>query len=176
MAGHVQWNCPIGRRFELGVSGAYGPQDAQPNRHVRQWHYGFDLVLDVGGWEISAEYVQGKQRGATSGDLIADQMLGVERPSCDVAKCLDYKGAYVFVDRRVRHWLIPYARVDWRDATHRDGAQFLYEARSVRATVGANFAITSRIRAKIEYSKNHELGVPYFPHDVLTSSLVVATD
>jgi hypothetical protein len=175
-AAHLQWNFPIGQRFEIGVSGAYGPQDRQRDTSVRQWHYGLDFVLDIGDWQVSAEFVQGKQQGATSGDPVADRMLGIERPSCDVAQCLDYKGAYLFVDRRVTPRFTPYWRIDWRDATHRDGATFLYESHSLRATIGANYAFTSRIRAKFEYSKNHEIGVPSFPHDVLTSSLVVATD
>ena len=102
-------------------------------------------------------------------------MAGAERAGCDVADCLVYKGAYLLVSRRFQRW-IPYARVDWRQATHQRGADFVYEARSVRGTFGLHVDLNSHVRAKVEYNWNHELGVPNFPHDVITSSIVVATD
>lgn len=177
IAGHVQWILPFGQGLELGASGAVGPQDNQPNLDIHQWHYGVDLKLtDLARFDIIAEFVQGRQQGSTTGDPAVDRMVGIERPACDVAQCLHYKGAYVFVDRRVNRWFTPYARFDWRDATHRHGGDFIYEANSIRATVGAHFEMTSRIIAKIEYDWNHELNVPSFPHDVITSSIVVATD
>ena len=47
----------------------------------------------------------------------------------------------------------------------------------MRATVGAQLAVTSRILGKIEYTWNHELdGIPQFADDILTTSVVVATD
>ena len=43
-------------------------------------------------------------------------------------------------------------------------------------TFGFQVEVNSHVRAKVEYNWNHELGVPSFPHDVITSSIVVATD
>ncbi len=180
-AGHVEYRLfqnPNHRRqvVKVGASGAVGPQDGQPSLDVLQWHYGLDLAIeDVLGFDATAEFVQGKQRGSTSGNLAADQMVGLDRASCDVAECLDYKGAYVLVSRQFKRW-IPYARFDWRDATHQRGADFVYEARSVRGTFGLHVDVNSNVRAKVEYNWNHELGVPNFPHDVITSSIVVTTD
>jgi hypothetical protein len=167
IAGHIQWMLPLGQGLELGASGAFGPQDGQPRRSTLQWHYGFDARLrDLAGWDITAEYVQGKQQGRSG-------MAGVE---CDLAPCLTYKGAYVVADHRLKPWITPYVRVDWRDAVHQRGADFVYESHTLRSTVGVHLEMTSRIVGKVEYTWNHELGVPSFPHDVVTSSVVVSTD
>ena len=165
-AGHVQWTFPVGDGFEVGVSGALGPQANQSDASRLQWHLGFDARLrGIAGFDFAAEYVQGRQPGDTM------------TVHCDLAPCLHYKGAYVLVDRRVNSWLTPYVRADWRDAVHAEGVQFVYEAHVARATLGARFAVTSRILAKIEYTFNRELGgIPQFPDDILTTSLVVATD
>jgi hypothetical protein len=164
---HVQYLLPVGQGLELGVSGALGPQDNQPEVGIMQWHIGFDLKLtDLRGFDASAEYVQGKQEGRTE-----------SMTECDAAPCLTYKGAYLLVDRRIKPWFVPYARIDWRDAVHTQGTDFVYESHTLRGTVGAHFEMTSRIVAKIEYTWNHELGnIPQFANDILTSSLVVATD
>jgi hypothetical protein len=169
-SGHLQWMLPVGQGLEVGVSGAYGPQDGQSNLDVRQWHIGFDARLrDLHSFDAAAEYVQGNQPGQ---DAMTDQML-----ECGLAPCLEYKGAYLLVDRRVTKWLTPYARVDWRSAVHIKGSEFVYESHTLRTTVGGQFEVTSRIIGKLEYTYNRELGgIPQFPDDVLTTSVVVATD
>lgn len=172
-SGHLLWKTrfgdtqdPIG--FEVGVSAAVGPQDVQPDNGVHQWHYGFDLRLsELGGWTLTAEFVHGKQQGSSTGSMDRN---------CDLAPCLTYKGAYVLAERRVSTRFTPYARIDWRDAQHRFGPIYAYEANSVRVTVGGQLAVTKRILAKAEYNFNREIGVPQFPHDVFTTSIVVATD
>lgn len=172
ISGHVQWKLPLGRGLEVGVSAMVGPQDGQASTSVHQWHYGFDAKLrDLDRWDVVAEAVQGRQQGRTSSD---PSML--ERARCDVARCLSYKGAYLLVDRRVAPWLIPYLRVDWRDAVLENGAEFVYESHTLRATLGVHLEMSSRIVAKVEYTWNRELEAPPFPHDVLTSSIVVSTD
>jgi hypothetical protein len=165
-AGHLQWTFPVGQGLELGASGAIGPQSDQPEISIVQWHVGFDASLtNVDGFNVTAEYVQGHQPGQTM------------TVPCDLSPCLTYKGAYVLVDHHTTKWLVPYVRVDWRDAVHTSGVQFVYESHVARATLGARFVLTSRILAKVEYTFNRELdGIPQFPDDVLTSSIVVATD
>jgi hypothetical protein len=176
LAGHLEYKLPVGQALWVGASGAVGPQDGQSDLGTMQWHVGIDLnLIDLRGFDATAELVQGKQQGRTSGNLVADQMTGLDRAGCDVAECLDYKGAYVLVSRRFARW-IPYARFDWREATHQRGADFVYEARSIRGTFGLHVDLNSHIRMKVEYNWNHELGVPRFPHDVVTSSIVVMTD
>ena len=167
LSGHVQWMLPIGQGLEIGVSGTIGPQDNQPELGVVQWHYGLDLrLLDLEGFDVTAEYIQGEQEGKT--DLMTTP--------CDIASCLTYKAAYLLVANRVTDWATPYVRTDWRSAVHTSGADFIYESHTFRATVGARFEMTSRIIGKIEYTHNRELGgIPQFPDDVLTSSVVVTT-
>jgi hypothetical protein len=166
-AGHVQWLLPVGSGLELGVSGAFGPQDKQPSTDIYQWHVGFDAWLhDLAGFEATAEYVKGLQQGRTTSTT-----------PCDAAPCLTYQGAYLRVDRRVNNWLIPYVRFDWRDAVHQNGAIFVYESHVTRVTVGAHVEWTPRIIGKIEYTFIRELDpIPDFPDDVITTSIVVATD
>ncbi len=179
VAAHLQWILPIGQGLELGASGAMGPQDGQPAAHVHQWHYGFDLRLrDLDGLDVYAEFVQGKQQGSSAGAAHAADAMNVPSPvaHCGIAQCLTYKAAYVLASHRVRPWLTPYARVDWRDARHQHGIDFLYVTRTMRSTVGLHTVVTSRIIAKLEYTANFELYTPQFPNNVLTTSVVVSTD
>jgi hypothetical protein len=174
---HVQWRLPVGRGLEIGVSAMFGPQDGQPSLSVHQWHYGFDAALrDLDRWNVTAELVHGRLEGRTSPELVQDPMAGLERARCDLARCLSYTGAYVIVDRRIASWLTPYLRIDWRDAVLEKGVDFVYESHTLRTTVGLHLEMTSRIVGKVEYTWNRELDAPSFPHDVVTSSIVVSTD
>jgi hypothetical protein len=174
VAGHVQWKVwpSGGGEFSgdglvVGVSGAIGPQDNQPDSGVAQWHVGADVQLTAfHQFDVTAELVQGSQDGSP--------MSGI---TCGGAPCLTYKGGYVLVDHKVNSRLTPYVRVDFRNAIHLKGADFVYESHTLRSTIGAHFAMTSRIIAKLEYTFNRETGgIPQFNNDILTSSLVVATD
>ena len=177
LSAHVQWQLPVGRGLEIGVSAMLGPQDGQPSLSVYQWHHGFDAALkDLDRWDVVAEVVHGRLQGRTSAELAADAMAGLERARCDLARCLSYKGAYVLVDRRMTSRLTPYVRIDWRDAVLEKGVDFVYESHTLRTTVGLHLEMTSRIVGKIEYTWNRELEAPPFPHDVITSSIVVSTD
>jgi len=165
---HLQWVLPVGKDgLELGVSGAFGPQDGQSDLGIAQYHLGFDARLrNFHHVNVSAEYVQGIQQGRT-----------VTMTPCDAAPCLDYKGGYILADRRMNRWFWPYVRADWRDAVHQKGVEFVYESHTARVTVGAHFEVTSRIIGKIEYTWNRELGnIPQFPDDIVTTSVVVSTD
>jgi hypothetical protein len=166
-AAHVQWRFPLAGGLEVGASGAIGPQDQQSSLDVLQWHVGLDAWLpDLDGFEAKAEYVQGLQQGQTTS--IAP---------CNAAPCLTYKGGYLLADRRVTSWLVPYLRIDWRDAVHENGAVFVYESHVARATLGVHLDLTSHVIAKLEYTFVRELDpIPDFPDDVVTSSLVVTTD
>ena len=169
-SGHLQWMLPVGQGLEVGVSGAIGPQDKQPDVDIAQWHLGFDArLVDLDGFDAVAEYVQGMQQGRTTSST-----------PCNAAPCLTYKGAYLLVDRRVNSWLTPYVRLDWRDAVHTNGSMtnmFVYESHVWRATFGLHVELTNRILAKVEYTFNRELdNIPDFPDDIVTSSIVVATE
>ena len=95
-------------------------------------------------------------------------------PPCDVAACLDYTAWYALVGYRVTNALQPYFRVDYRDALHTYGASFVYISDLYRFTVGLRAELGSRVIAKVEATKVLETGgLPDFPDDVITSSLVI---
>ncbi|MDQ3333645.1 MAG: hypothetical protein M4D80_00565 [Myxococcota bacterium] len=177
VSAHAQYLVPIANGIKVGVSGAFGPQDGQSKSRIHQWHYGFDLfVRAVHKLELQAEFVQGKQQGSSTAlSTQLDVMPGIVEPRCSLAQCLRYKAAYGLASYRATRRFTPYARVDWRDARHQYGVDFLYVSRVVRGTVGAQFAVTPRILGKIEYTYNHELLGPQFPNDVLTTSIVIST-
>ncbi|MDB4955124.1 MAG: uncharacterized protein JWO36_2693 [Myxococcales bacterium] len=154
----------IMKKLDLGVSGAFGAQDLQVDDNVYQWHVGADMHLEWKDLELTAELVHGRADGKTS-------IIG---PHCDVAPCIHYTGAYGLLAYRVSNLLIPYARVDWRDALHESGASFVYISQLVRATVGLRTEIGTHVIVKAEGTVNRELGrIPQFPDDVFTTSLVI---
>jgi hypothetical protein len=152
----------IGDRLDLGASGAYGAQDLQLDEAVRQWHAGADLHLEWKDLELTAELVHGRANGKTSSIR------------CDLAPCLRFTGAYGLVAYRLTNLLEPYARVDWRDATHTSGASFVYISQLVRFTAGLRAELGEHVIVKAEATHDRELGrIPQFPNDVVTTSLVI---
>jgi len=152
-------------KIEVGASGAFGAQDFQPDDGVYQWHVGADFHAEIQDVELTAEYVKGKAKGATSPGMLA---------RCDLAPCLDYQGAYGQVAYRLTNTFVPYVRVDWRDAVHESGASFVYISELVRGTLGLRAEIGTRVIWKVEGTLNRELGrIPQFPNDVVTTSLVI---
>ena len=155
----------LGKKVEIGVSGAYGAQDFQTSNSVGQWHIGGDIHAELADFEITAEFVHGRADGQTSKTSMA---------KCDVAPCLNYTGGYVLLAYRATNVFVPYGRVDYRDALHQSGASFVYIADLWRATVGLRAEIGNHVIAKVEATRNMELGrLPAFPDDVATSSLVL---
>jgi len=113
---------------------------------------------------LSAEYVRGRARGETEPG----------QPTCNLAPCLRYQGAYGRLGYRATNWLVPYVRVDWRDALHRFGADFVYVSELIRGTAGVHLELGPHVTLKAEYTLNRELGrIPQFANDVFTSSAVV---
>ena len=157
---------PIGSGLEIGASGSFGAQDFQTDNSVYQWHYGFDAHLDIAGFDLRAEFVQGAAEGK-------DQ-TGMPEDTCGVTPCLYYKGAYGQFAYRLTNWFIPYLRVEWRNALHRSGESFVYITDEARVGAGLRFDLSSAVIFKAEFIKNLELGViPTFADDIVTSSLVV---
>jgi len=163
VAGRVSYRFPVGAGLEFGGSGLAGAQDMQADSGVLQWQYGVDAHLSINGLEFTAEFIQG-------------QMPGREEPGqapCAGAQCLDVLSAYGLLGYRFTNWLMPYIRVDWRDAQHRHGGRYHYESTLARFTPGVRFEIGEHMIIKGEYTFNRELGrIPQFPNDVLTTSVV----
>jgi len=169
VAGRLSYKFPIaGQGLELGVSGSYGPQALQVSNSIAQWHFGADAKLEYKDLDVRAEWVTGKAEGKTSPTMEAQ---GIE---CDQVPCLRYMGAYGQIGYRLTNWLMPYVRVDGRDALHQNGANFIYVSQLVRATPGVRMEFGPAVIVKAEYTIIHELGpIPQFPDNVATSSLVV---
>jgi len=163
VAGRLSYRFDVGAGLELGASGQFGAQDLQPADDVYQWQYGVDLHLDVRGVEFASELVIGRVDGATA--------PGEE--ACGSAPCLDFKAAYGLLGYRALNWLMPYVRVDWRDALHQSGASFVYVSKLMRVTPGVRFELGTHLAIKAEYTINRELGpIPQFANDVLSTSAV----
>ena len=168
VSGRVSYRLDLAN-LEVGASGLYGAADNQPKNDVVHRHVGLDLRLDVAGLELAAELVDGE-----IGEPAAGARAVPGQPRCADAPCLSYTGAYGQLGYRVNDWLMPYARVDWRDAIHQSGASFVYVSDVLRATLGVHLELGTHTIAKAEYTLNRELGrLPQFPDDVFTSSLVV---
>ena len=166
VAGRISYRLPVAQGLEIGVSGAVGAQDGQPADDVLQYHVGADAHLVAGDLDLVAEYVSGEARGQTD--------TSPDAAPCDLAPCIDYEGAYLMAGYRATNLLVPYARLDWRDALHRSGRSFVYISALLRATAGARLELGTHVIIKAEYTLNRELGrIPQFPNDVLTTSLVV---
>lgn len=162
-SGRLSYVIPLGAGLEIGASGSIGAQDFQPDDRVIQKQYGFDLHLEAKGVELTGEFVQGLVDGKTEAG----------GPPCGIAPCLEFKGAYGLLGYRALNWLMPYARVDWRQALHQSGASFVYNSNTLRVTPGIRFEIGTNVIFKLEYTVNRELGrIPQIPNDVFTSSLV----
>jgi hypothetical protein len=163
-AARLSYRFAVGAGLEIGLSGALGAQDGQPDNDLIHWHAGADLSLDWRNLVVVAEFVRGNAPGRTE----------AAATPCDLAPCLDYRGAYGLIAYRVRGGLIPYGRVDWRDALHRDGASFVYVSDLLRVTAGVRKELGSHLAAKLEYTLNRELGrIPQASNDIFTSSVVV---
>lgn len=167
ISGRLSTKLPVGAGLELGASAAFGAQDFQFSDSIYQWHVGGDLHLEVRGFDLRGEVVSGSAAGQ-------DNATAMPLIQCGTAPCLHYKGAYGQVAYRVLNWLMPYVRVDWRDAFHRSGESFVYISDLLRVTGGLRLELGTSIILKAEYTYVRELGrVPQFPDDVFTSSLVV---
>lgn len=152
------------RGVELGVSGSYGAQDRQASDDVRQWMYAVDFHLHRHNLVLRGEFVQGRAKGQDEPPKLP----------CHAAPCLRFKGAYGLLGYRLTNAVMPYVRVDWRDALHRNGASFVYISQVGRLTSGLRLTLTPNLVVKAEYTVNRELGrAEQFNDDVLTSSLVI---
>ena len=165
VSGRASIRFPFLRELELGVSGAIGAQDNQPDDGVHQWLYNIDLHLHRQNLVLRGEFIQGRAKGSTEEG---------QRARCGLAPCLEFKGAYGLAGYRLTNIVMPYVRVDWREAIHQSGASFVYISHTLRGTTGVRFTVNENLIIKAEYNVNRELGrVPGFPNDVFTSSLVV---
>jgi hypothetical protein len=165
-SGRLSYVIPVGAGLEIGVSGLVGAQDQQQRNDVLHWQYGADVHLDIRGFELTGEFIQGRLQGRT-------EEHAALTARCEHTACLLFLSAYGLAGYRITNWLMPYFRTDWRDALHEDGSSFVYIAQVLRFTSGVRFELGEHIIIKGEYTVNRELGnIRPFPNDVFTSSVV----
>lgn len=110
ISARLSYKLPVGAGLEVGASGAFGAQDFQPDDNVFQWHYGFDAHLEIRGFDLTAEFVQGAADGKSEAGM----------PRCGVAACLRYKGAYGLIGYRAQlAHALPARRLAGRAASER---------------------------------------------------------
>lgn len=146
--------------LEVGVSGAWGPQDRARDSLGAMWFIGVDLLWHKGRVDVEAQWLKGFAPGQA-----ADQVYGLQLN----------QGAYLVVTWRITALVGVLVRGELRDAFVFLGDERAYLTRSYRVTAGARLSIDEHVTIKAEYLFNGEYGgVPTVPNDVFTSSLVLA--
>ncbi|MDX2008703.1 MAG: hypothetical protein SFW67_00850 [Myxococcaceae bacterium] len=167
VSGRVGLLLPLFGSAELSLNGMVGVQERQADPTVLQFHAGATGRIDFGAVVLTAEGGFGRAAGRAG-------LLDGESVPCAAASCLTYQSAHLVGGVRVARWLMPYARVDWRNGTMRQARDWAYASTTVRVTAGARVQAASRLVLKAEYTHNRELVGPDFPDDVFTTSFVVS--
>ena len=146
-------------RLEVGLSGSYGAQDrVTSNRHA-MWFFGPDLIAEVGGLALKAQWLKGGAPGDAAQDAYELKLHG---------------GGYLEADLMLSATWGVLGRVEYRDAFVALGTDRAYVTKSWRATGGVRVVFNTWATLKAEYLHNGEYGsMPGVRNDVFTSSLVL---
>ena len=159
--------------LEVGVSGAWGPQDHALDSTHYLWFAGVDLLAHFGALDVKAQFLKGGAPGQIGAPADPNhQPYGLK---------LHY-GGYVELNWMATPLFGFLARGEVRDAdvwlgdaASRTGGDRLYITRAWRATAGVRVVVNQHIAAKAEYLHNGEYGgIPQIPDDVFTTSLVLS--
>lgn len=156
ISGRLGYQLPIDAFLEFGLSGAYGPQDLQPDDQQVHWQAGADAKLVVGDLTLRGEYL----RSVAAGGGIAQ------------APSLDAEGFYLDGAYQIFAWAGAYARVDYRKALLLANPN-MYVSNVGRVTGGLRFDVNFHFALKVEYLRIVTIGgAPDLDDDVFTSSAV----
>jgi hypothetical protein len=161
VSGRAALKLPVGKgTLEIGPSGQWGTQDGAPDGAGAMWFVGVDAELEVGRYDIKAQWLKGK----APGDEVS------------MTYALDLKsGGYLEGDVILTPIVGVLGRAEFRDAEVRQGMERLYITKNWRGTVGVRLIFNPNAIVKAEYSHNGEYGgVPGIPDDVVTTSAVMA--
>lgn len=164
------WNGAV----ELGLSGAYGPQDHAQDSADAMWFAGIDLMAHRGGFDLKAQWLTGRAPGERADRVYESnhRPFGLRLNG----------GAYLEADWMVTPAFGLLGRGEYRDAlvwlgnpAAPGGGDRLYITKSWRATGGLRIVPSEHAAVKLEYLHNGEYGrVPQIRDDVLVSSLVLS--
>jgi len=150
---------PLPVRLELGASGSYGAQDRTTSNRRAMWFFGPDLMVEVGGLAVKAQWL----KGAAAGD-----------PGQDAYQLTLHGGGYVEADLMLNETWGLLGRAEYRDAWVSLGPDRAYVTKSWRGTGGARVVFSTWATLKAEYLHNGEYGpIPGVKNDIFTSSLVL---
>ena len=145
--------------LELGVSGEYGAQDRALDSLGALWFVGGDLQFHFRDFSLKGQYLRGMSPGRALDQVYALRLN---------------KGAYLEADFRFVPAFGLLLRGELRDAFLSLGTERAYLTKNWRAVAGLHWDIIQHVVLKAEYLHNGEYGgVPSFPDDVATASLLV---
>jgi len=158
---------------EVGLSGAWGPQDHALDSTHYLWFAGVDLLAHVGALDVKAQFLKGAAPG---------QLGPPADPNHQPYGLKLHYGGYVELNWMATPLFGFLARGEVRnadvwlgDAGSPTGGERLYITRAWRATFGVRVVANQHIAAKAEYLHNGEYGgIPQIPDDVFTTSLVLS--
>ncbi len=164
--------------LELGLSGAWGPQDHALDSTHYLWFWGIDLLAHIatpggGTLDMKGQFLKGGAPG---------QIGAPADPNHEPYGLKLHYGGYLELDWMATPLLGFLLRGEVRDAdiwlgdpNSLGGAERLYITREWRLTAGVRVVVNQHIAIKGEYLHNGEYGgIPQIPNDVLTSSLVLS--
>ncbi|MFL5305704.1 MAG: hypothetical protein ACJ8F1_10835 [Polyangia bacterium] len=159
--------------LEVGLSGAWGPQDHALDSNQALWFAGLDLLAHFGALDVKAQFLKGGAPG---------QMGPPADPNHEPYGLKLHYGGYVELDWMATPLVGFLARGEVRaadvwlgDVNSLNGGDRLYITRAWRATAGVRVVVNQHIAAKAEYLLNGEYGgIPHIPDDVFTTSLVLS--
>ncbi|MBN8222370.1 MAG: hypothetical protein J0L53_15715 [Spirochaetes bacterium] len=166
VAGRLSYDFAFGpiTLLELGVSGSWGPQDAQSSNNPKQWDFGPDLQVAWKALQVRGQWFKINTDGG-----------GINEAKNYIAEAWYIEGMYSFpgLFDLVNTFGI-YTRVSRRVAREID-PKYVFIVDVLQVTPGIRVDITENIIFKAEYSINMEVGVLSnyaFSNDIFTSSLV----
>jgi hypothetical protein len=160
--------------IEVGISGAYGPQDHARDSRDAMWFAGVDFQAHRRGLDLQAQWLIGRAPG--------EQVDRVYDPDHRPYGLRLNGGGYLESDLMLTPLLGLIGRAEYRDAlvwlgnpAAQGGAERLYVTKVWRATAGIRFVPTEHVAVKAEFLHNGEYGrLPHIRDDVFVTSLLLS--
>lgn len=154
------WGALEGHRLEIGVSGAWGPQDRARNNAGAMWFVGVDAQYRATNFTLKGQWMKGRSPGRAD----------------DLTWGLDLKDSgYVELDWMFLPYLGVLMRGGLRNAFVDLTDERAYLTKSMRITGGVRAVFGPGMVLKVEYLHNREFGgIAEFTNDILTTSLVAS--
>jgi hypothetical protein len=151
---------PVPFSVEVGFSGSYGAQDRTTSNQHALWFFGPDLLAEIGGVDIKAEWLKGGAAGDPAQGAYELRLVG---------------GGFLEADAMLTPSWGVLGRIEYRDAFVALATERAYVTKSWRATVGIRWVMSRWAALRAELLHNGEYGrIPQVRNDVFTSSIVLS--